>query len=66
MDYVAGMDLLDTAGYRFLTEAEAIAGIDGTWVNPINPRTSVGPPLNQKKYLHFSRDEEGVSMSPDM
>lgn len=65
-DYVAGVCALQCQGYRFFTEHEAVMGVPEFWVNPINPKTSVGPPFAQKKFLHYAREGEAGALSPEM
>lgn len=66
MDYLSGVGELARAGYRFFSEEEVIAGVPEFWVNPINAKTSTGPPYNVKKYLHYFREGDEVAMSPQM
>lgn len=66
LDYVNGMHELDPTGFERLSEAQAITGVPGTWIGPLDPRTSTGPPWNQKKYLHFARAEWEAAYSPEM
>lgn len=59
MDYLQGVEDLDREGFAQLSEQEAIAGVDGTWVNRINHKTSVGPPLVGKKHTYYAVEEDG-------
>lgn len=45
-DFVSGVQFLDRDGYREYSEHEAIVGLHSDFLNPINPKTSVGPPFN--------------------
>lgn len=66
MDYISGAEKLNREGYRFLSENEAIVGVPGAWVNPLNGKTSTGPPHLQKKHLHFARVDGCGWSSPQM
>ena len=65
-DYVKGMDRLDASGLRGLSESEAVTGVPGTWIGPMDPRTSTGPPWNVKKFNHFARVEQEAAYSPSI
>lgn len=55
-DYLRGMHTLDVSGYGVLSEAQAIRGVDGSYVHSINTRTSAGPPYAQPKSSHYALD----------
>lgn len=65
MDYLNDMHLLSPEGYRALSEAEALTGVDGSWVNAVDPKTSVGPPYNEKKFRHIARRDHEAWYSPE-
>jgi ApbE superfamily uncharacterized protein (UPF0280 family) len=65
-DYLYGLSDLDTSGYSRLSEDEAIRGVPGTVIGPVNMKSSVGPPYNTTKKNHFARDGEDLWMSPEM
>lgn len=65
MDYLCGVEDLDRAGFAQLSEQEAISGVDGTWINRINHKTSVGPPLTGKKHAYYAVEEDGNAFMHD-
>jgi len=65
-DYVAGVQYLDRFDYRHYSEMEVIVGNSAHFINPINAKTSTGPPYNMKKYHHYARIGEEAAMSPEM
>lgn len=65
-DYVSGLRQLGVQPMRFYTEDEVIGGKADMWVNPINSKTSCGPPFYQKKYLHYAHNADGNFMSAQM
>lgn len=46
LDYCSVFSALESPARRELSEHEVIRGVPGRWVNPINWRTSCGPPWN--------------------
>lgn len=43
-----------------------IVGDSSRYINPINARTSTGPPYNMKKFYHYARVDGEAAMSPEM
>lgn len=55
-DYLNGICDLDCTGYGVLSEEETLTGIPGSYINPVNIKTSVGPPFNRSKIGFVSLD----------
>lgn len=66
LDYVSGGSGLGVGQLRFFSEEEALVGVPGTWVNPINHKTSVGPPFSGKKSGYYARSGDEGFLSADM
>lgn len=63
-DYLSGCDLLFLNGYYKISELQAIEGVQGTYVKPLNMRTSAGPPFCKNKRFFLVRDDDGYLVSP--
>jgi len=64
MDYLQGMDELDTSGYRELSEEEVLTGVQGSTIHAVNVHTSVGPPFNQSKQQFIALNRGDSHMDP--
>jgi hypothetical protein len=60
MDYLDGMDRLDTEGYQTLSEAACVRGIPGSYIRPMNLASSIGPPHSGPKHNFVVKIEDGV------
>jgi hypothetical protein len=56
LDYLNGVDELDCAGYAPLSTEEALKGIPGSVIGPINLSTSAGPPHGGVKTNYMTRE----------
>lgn len=65
-DYLSGIELLDTQGWRELSEHEVVRGVPGSYIHAMNLKTSVGPPFNTSKRNHFVVSSEEAFASPDV
>jgi len=65
-DYVAGMDQLNTLGYKELTTDEALRGVPASYIGSVNMSTSVGPPYTGSKRNHVVIQPEEAFISPEV
>lgn len=54
IDYLAGVQDLDTSGWATLSENQAIVGVPGSYIHSMNLQTSAGPPFNTSKRSYVS------------
>jgi len=64
-DYLFGMDQLDFEGYAELSEEQVFRGVSGSYINPVNMKTSVGPPFMRNKRNFIARDEDNSIFMDD-
>jgi hypothetical protein len=65
-DLLSGMMDLDREGYSELSEQQIVRGVNGSFINAMNLKSSVGPPFNSSKRNFFILDEESTWVSPDV
>jgi len=65
MDYLTPLRNLDVSGYRALTFEETIRGIPGSYIGPVNMKTSAGPPLKGGKRNYLSVEPEIIEVDPE-
>lgn len=64
-DMLQGIMELDREGYSVISEEQAIRGIPGSYVGPVNMKTSVGPPYTGGKSKWMCAGEE-PALSPEV
>lgn len=64
MDYLNGAQNLNFEDVREFSKAEALVGVSQVWMNPVNPKTSIGLPWGGPKFKMMERDGRHVSLDP--
>lgn len=63
-DYLYGLRELEQSGYRAISLHEAVTGLSGTVIQPVDLTTSVGMPFNRPKKEFLRVHEGGVFVDP--